>query len=223
MFTHSTYRSLSVTILLFSIIAIGLYSIHLKKKEKHIFSVEYYIEEPEDDESEEDIEEQADIETHRAYNEAMEHIAKAEQDFEASQTEFQEQMQAMEEALQNSKTPTDLPKENISETYTQSSEVIHNDNVKRNSTVSYNLENRTAIYLPNPVYTCPESGIIVIHITVDKLGEVIHTNVDNSKSTTTDKCLKEQALEYAKQSKFDTSESSNENQKGTITYRFIGS
>lgn len=221
---HSTYRALTITSLLFLILAIVLFNIYLDSPKEDGFSVEYYIEEI--DEPLEPIEEPEDteaLETHRAYNEAKEHIAKAEQSSKASQQEFEERMQAMDQALKDSEKQPDLPEKSPIETYSQPAEVIHNENVKKSSSVSYSLQNRSALRLPNPVYTCPSNGTIVINITVDKLGEVINTVVDNSKSTTSDKCLKEQALEYANQARFDVSESSNENQNGTITYRFIGS
>ena len=225
MLTSSTYKALLITVLLFSILALGLFNIYLQdEEEENRFSVDYYFEDIEDEEIEEEESEQTeDLETHRAYNEAKKEILKAEQSLKETQDEFERQMQAMDEALKASNNQPKVPELSQKETYSQSDEVIHNENVKRTSSVSYYLENRTALHLPSPVYTCPKGGTIVVNITVDKLGKVIHTNVDNSKSTTSDKCLNEQALEYAKQAKFDVSESSNANQKGTITYRFIGS
>lgn len=227
MLAPSTYKALLITALLFSILALGLTSIHLQnEKEESLFSVEYYFEEEEEKEEdsiEEKSEQSEDLETHRAYNEAEKELIKAEELIKDSQDEFARHMQAMDEALKNSNKQPVLPETALNETYSQSNEVIHNENVKRTSSVSYSLENRTAVHLRSPVYTCPRSGTIVINITVNKLGEVIHTNVDNSKSTTSDKCLNEQALKYAKQAKFNVSESSNDNQNGTITYRFIGS
>lgn len=222
---HSTtYRALTITVLLFLILIIGLLNIYLLSPKEDGFSVEYYIEEEvlEPEKEKEPVEKET-LETHRAYNEAQEQITKQEQNHKASHQEFEERMQAMDQAIRDSEKQPELPETSPIESYAQSTEVIHNENVKRNSSVSYSLENRTAIILPNPVYTCPNSGIVVVNITVDKLGKVINTGVDNSKSTTSDKCLKEQALEYANQARFDVSESSNENQNGTITYRFIGS
>jgi len=226
MLTPSTYRALIITVLLFSILALGLLNIHLQgEEEEQLFSVEYYFEEKEEQEEviEEEPEQSENLETHKAYNEAKEEILKSEKNLKETQDDFERQMQAMDEALKASNKSPALPELSQKETYAQSNEVIHNENVKRTSSVSYYLENRTAIYLPSPVYTCPKGGTIVVNITVDNLGKVIHTNVDNSKSTTSDRCLNEQALEYAKQAKFDVSESSDANQKGTITYRFIGS
>lgn len=225
MLIHSTYKAFLITVLLFSILALGLFNIYLQgEKEESQFSVAYYFEEIEEEtmeaEQTEDLEE---LETHRAYNEAREQIIKAEQNFEELQEDFEQKMQAMEDALKNANKEPILPEEISIETYSQTEEVIHNDNVKRISSVRYYLVDRNAIYLPNPVYTCPKAGVIVINITVNNLGKVIHTHVDNLKSNTSDKCLIEQALEYANQAKFDVSESLNEKQKGSITYRFIGS
>lgn len=226
MLMHSTYKALLITALLFSILALGLFNIYLQgEKEESQFSVEYYFEEKEKKEEviEEEPEQTESLETHRAYNEAQEQITKAEQNFQESQDDFEKKMQAMEDALKNAKKQPVLAEETPIETYSQTEKVIHNNNVKRVSSVSYYLVERSAMHLPNPVYTCPNGGTIVINITVNNLGEVINTHVDNLKSSTSDKCLNDQALEYAKQAKFDVSESSNDNQKGTITYRFIGS
>src|SRR5699024_3234582 len=226
MLTPSTYKALLITVLLFSILALGLLNIHLQgEEEEQLFSVEYYFEEKEekDDVIEEEPEQSEALETHRAYNEAEKELIKTEHLVESSQDEFERHIQAIDEALKNSDKQPTLPEASFKETYSQSDEVIHNENVKRTSSVSYFLENRTALQLPSPVYTCPRGGTIVVNITVNNLGEVINTNVDNSKSSTSDKCLNEQALKYAKQAKFNASESSNENQKGTITYRFIWS
>lgn len=225
MFVRATYKALSITLLLFLILIISLFNIYLKNPKEEGFSVAYYIEEEE--EIEKSVEEPEDVEvleTHRAYNEAQKEISRLEQNQEAAQNEFEKQMQAMDQAIKNATKQEKISeKEPAKETIHNNEEVIHNENVERNSSVSYFLQDRYALYLPNPVYTCPNQGTIVVHITVDNLGKVIHTNVDNLQSTTKDKCLKEQALEYAKQAKFDTSESSNTTQQGTITYRFIGS
>lgn len=224
MYLRPTHKALLITVFFFVILITGLLHIYLQdEKEESYFSVDYYFEEEEETEEEETLDPISEIETHRAYNEAQEQLAKLQEQAEAADSEFEKRIQAMEQALLNSeKTNKNLESDPI-ESYTQSEKVIHNDNVEKNSTVSYYLEDRTATKLPNPVYTCPNSGIIVIHITVNKYGDVIHTTVDNSQSTTSDRCLIDQALEYAKQAKFNLSERSSQNQKGTISYNFIGS
>ena len=72
--------------------------------------------------------------------------------------------------------------------------------------------------LPRPIYSIQEEGRIVIDITVDKNGNIIlatigkGTNIDNA-------TMRKAALNAAKKAKFNAI-SRNENQSGTITYKF---
>ncbi|HLU51397.1 MAG TPA: hypothetical protein VKZ42_04475 [Flavobacteriaceae bacterium] len=91
----------------------------------------------------------------------------------------------------------------------------------RKSTNYYHLEGRNAVYFPNPVYTCPAGGKVVINITVNSSGVVTRTDYNASASETTNACLIDQALEYAAKAQF-SSEKSKEIQVGTITYIFQG-
>ncbi|WP_452222351.1 TonB family protein [Lacinutrix salivirga] len=91
------------------------------------------------------------------------------------------------------------------------------DAANTNSSIYYSLKNRTHIYLPIPVYLCDETGKIVINITVNESGKVINAYYNNS-STSKNECLKDHALEYAKQARFNTS--SKKKQLGSITFLF---
>ncbi len=72
--------------------------------------------------------------------------------------------------------------------------------------------------LPRPAYSIQEEGKIVIDITVDSKGNVIlatigkGTNIDNAS-------MRKSALEAAKKAKFNAIPG-NENQSGTITYKY---
>lgn len=88
------------------------------------------------------------------------------------------------------------------------------------STISYSLVNRTHSHLPTPVYLCEVGGKIVINITVNANGNVTDAYV-NSSSTSSNECLIEHALEYAKNSQFNTAPSK-PSQIGSITFYFIG-
>jgi TonB family protein len=72
--------------------------------------------------------------------------------------------------------------------------------------------------LPRPTYSVQEEGRIVINITVDPAGNVIFaetgkgTNIDNAN-------MRKSALEAARKAKFNNI-SGNNNQTGTITYRY---
>ncbi|MFI8377537.1 hypothetical protein [Leeuwenhoekiella sp. NPDC079379] len=90
----------------------------------------------------------------------------------------------------------------------------------RRSTVTYHLNDRNAIKIPNPVYTCDATGKVVINIEVTNLGSVSKVYFNKAASTTTNGCLLDQALEYAQQAIFN--DSPRPSQLGTITFEFQG-
>ncbi|MGO4913751.1 hypothetical protein [Leeuwenhoekiella sp. W20_SRS_FM14] len=90
----------------------------------------------------------------------------------------------------------------------------------RRSTVTYHLNDRNAIKIPNPVYTCDATGKVVINIEVTNLGSVSKVYFNKAASTTTNGCLVDQALEYAQQAIFN--DSTRPSQLGTITFEFQG-
>ncbi|MBN9292508.1 MAG: hypothetical protein J0G96_00860 [Flavobacteriia bacterium] len=96
---------------------------------------------------------------------------------------------------------------------------------KGKTMVSYYLPNRRPHNndinnVKNPGYTCEQgaSGEIVIKIKVNSTGQVISATPASSYSEL-NPCLVEQAVKYAKMSRFDASSQSG--QDGTITYIFM--
>ncbi|MCK5825109.1 MAG: hypothetical protein KAG96_06855 [Ichthyobacteriaceae bacterium] len=89
-----------------------------------------------------------------------------------------------------------------------------------NSTVNYYLKNRYNDRMPSPVYTCIEGGTVYVNIEVNQQGSVVNVKFDKKKSTTTNQCLKETALDYAKKAKFNSDFKASEIQKGNISYTF---
>jgi len=87
------------------------------------------------------------------------------------------------------------------------------------SSISFSLLGRSAVDIPNPVYTCNRSGKIVVNISVNTDGRVTSTTINKGSSSTTNECLAEQALEYAAQAVFSPLPGRN-SQPGTITYNF---
>ena len=75
------------------------------------------------------------------------------------------------------------------------------------------------IFIPTPRYLCEYSGKVVVTIEVDASGHVTNAS-ENTASTTVNKCLIGYALDYARQSKFTTSNT--QKQTGTITFLFEG-
>ena len=89
---------------------------------------------------------------------------------------------------------------------------------KRESTVSFNLLDRQAIYIPNPVYTCDAQGKIVLNITVNNKGAVTEMAFNKKASTSINGCLIDQALAYANEALFSSSQ--RRTQLGSIAFIF---
>ena len=105
-----------------------------------------------------------------------------------------------------------------------------NNNVKTayggNVMVSWSLTERTSYlnnnwYVRNPGYTCDQDsyGKITIQIKVDQNGSVIYASVLEKGDAS--QCMINQAIKYAKLSRFNYSIKATPNQIGTITYTFI--
>ncbi|GLB52633.1 hypothetical protein NBRC110019_16730 [Neptunitalea chrysea] len=97
---------------------------------------------------------------------------------------------------------------------------VQNRNTEKMTTVTYSLENRIVIgEIPNPIYTCIAGGVVVITIKVNGNGDVIAAKQDTETSNTKDGCLVENAITYARSTKFNANPQ-NKSQVGTITYVF---
>ena len=72
--------------------------------------------------------------------------------------------------------------------------------------------------LPMPVYNVQEEGRVVVTITVNPAGQVIHTSI-NKRTNTANAALRTAAEDAAKKARFNTVSGVN-NQTGTITYYF---
>jgi len=86
---------------------------------------------------------------------------------------------------------------------------------------SYSLAGRTARSLPKPAYPGNEGGIVVVEVTVDKLGKVSAVRAGIFGSTSSDPDLLEAASKAARAAKFDVKDDAPAFQKGTITYHFV--
>ncbi|MDR2066205.1 MAG: hypothetical protein LBP85_10945 [Prevotellaceae bacterium] len=95
-----------------------------------------------------------------------------------------------------------------------------NESYKGASVITYMLEGRKAMYLPVPVYKCLPGGDVCVQIEVNQSGYVIRANVVSTVSAS-DECLRQEAINAAKLSRFNKSDSAPELQTGTIVYRFI--
>lgn len=94
--------------------------------------------------------------------------------------------------------------------------------------VDWKLANRNphlndSWHVRNPGYTCGRgsSGRVAITIKVGQDGKVITAVLDPSGTSSANSCMIEQALKYAKLSRFDYSGSAPESQTGKIYYTFV--
>lgn len=97
-----------------------------------------------------------------------------------------------------------------------------------NVMVDWSLANRNPHqnnnwYVRNPGYTCGpgSSGRVTVHIKVNQNGDPTIATYDPALSSGASSCMIEQAIKYAKLSRFNYSSSSPKLQEGTITYTFI--
>jgi len=93
--------------------------------------------------------------------------------------------------------------------------------------VDWSLSGRTAHqnnnwYVRNPGYTCGygSSGKVSVQIIVNQNGDVVSATASGSASA--NDCMIQQALKYAKLSRFNYSGSAPKTQTGTIIYTFVG-
>lgn len=96
-----------------------------------------------------------------------------------------------------------------------------------NVMVDWTLSGRTAHqnnnwYVRNPGYTCGYGSIgkVSVQIVVNQNGDVVSANATGSASA--NDCMVQQALKYAKLSRFNYSGSAPKTQTGTIVYTFVG-
>jgi colicin import membrane protein len=87
--------------------------------------------------------------------------------------------------------------------------------------ISYNLSGRQARSMPKPAYPGNEGGIVVVEVTVDKLGKVSAARAGIFGSTSSDPDLLEAATKAARAAKFNVDDNAPAFQKGTITYHFV--
>ncbi|WP_299435120.1 hypothetical protein [uncultured Aquimarina sp.] len=225
------HKALIITSMLMGIFVLTLYNINMVNRKKQQSEIMMEIpeelmeeltkeEEPETA-PEEDRQLIASKRTHDAFNE----------DFEDSE-DFEERIKSLtetEEATEETSDKTqlaegqetineDIINEEVAEAKKNEKPISEETNNKYSSS-SWSLKGRDIIgKVPNPVYTCNGSGKVVVKIEVNQNGYVIDAKIDKKKSTTRNECLFDNALDYAQDALFSSSQT--KEQKGFITYYF---
>lgn len=89
-----------------------------------------------------------------------------------------------------------------------------------NEGVSFSLEGRGKVFLPEPSLTYQQQGVVVVEILVDRDGNVVSAREGVRGSTTTNVTLLKLAKEAALKSKFTSKDNAPVHQKGYIRYTF---
>lgn len=230
------HKALIITSLLFSVIILALYSFTLSSNNQKArellvdldnFKAEQLKEEEPEPEETPVATTRPTTQTHQAFNENPE--ARNENFDQQLQEIFEKNSASQEETSEDANISTTGAYGMRSSASQETKKRSDGDRTSQKistqkggidrSSISFNLVGRTAVDLPNPIYTCDRSGKVVVNITVDDRGRVMTTSINKASSTTSNECLAEQALLYASQAVF-SSLAGRKNQPGTITYNF---
>ena len=220
-----SYKAFIITILILGNLYLLFYFIKLPSNSiilEEEYEIEYALEEVIPEEELASIsEEEIKIETHKVFNEDQKFIEELETDRKENNESTEDKLSEINEVISDSKSEIkdDLATEKKYKSNLPEAILATTNNSK--STNSYRLVNRKVIEFPNPVYVCDSFGKVVLHIEVNANGYVIMTSVNKNASTTTNLCLIESAIDYAKKARF-TKDKNKPSQVGSITYIFPG-
>ncbi|GAA4294511.1 energy transducer TonB family protein [Aestuariibaculum suncheonense] len=233
------HKALLITLLIAGTVLLFVFNLHLKRQNE-LVAESYYEMEPEEELTKEEIKvlealeqlQGSKAETNQAFNETdnSKHFAQAyktiapPEDYvpktnTSTDTGDSDNTNAIGENFSKDKA---IKEEELS-AFNKVSELLKkqkSEGVNKKSTMSYSLKGRTHNFMPTPIYLCEEGGKIVVNITVNAQGTVTDASVNGS-STSDNQCLKEHALEYAREATF-SEDPSKPSQVGTITFNFIG-
>lgn len=229
------HRALLITLLISGTIVLSVFNLSIQKQNKG-YSESYYEIEPEDELTQEEIKiiealEQLNgskAETNKGFNETAKskQFAQAYKTIEPPKDYENPLLNADHSTSTEKKTyePDDssIEKEDLSK-FSKVNNLLkqqQSEGANTKSTMSYSLVDRTDIYLPTPIYLCEFSGKIVVNISVNEKGDVTDAYT-NTSSTSSNECLIDHAIEYAKEARF-SADASKASQIGSITFYFIG-
>lgn len=232
------HKALIITILIFLVLLLSMYNINISNKNQKVREtlIQLNNERTELPKQEEQKPEEKpapppqrrpNLETHQAFNQNQEETSKnlssrLDEIFQknaARQEAAEEQASDLSSGEFNFAKNQRQERQKASEGNNQSEKSSTRRGTMRNSSIAFSLVGRTAVSIPNPIYTCDSPGKVVVNIEVDATGKVVRTSINGNASSTSNECLTEQALQYAAQAKFSQLAGRN-SQPGTITYFF---
>lgn len=231
------HRALLITFLISGTIILSVFNLSIQKQNKG-YSESYYEIEPEKELTEEEIKilealeklNGSKAETNKAFNETANNkqIAQAyktiapPKDYENPLLNEENRTSTSVEKKTYESDDSGIEEEDKSK-FSKVNDLLkqqQDEGANTKSTISYSLVDRTDIYLPIPVYLCEIGGKIVVNITVNANGDVTDAYT-NTSSTSSNECLIDHAIEYAKEARF-SADASKQSQIGSITFYFIG-
>lgn len=237
MLKSNKHKALAITILISGSVILSIFNMHLSHKKDLAVETFYDIEQekltPEEEKIFEDRE-SIEAETNKAFNETKKYKQFAQaykpiappKDYEykseiddnaVSNTSYKVSERSTNSAKKLDQEELDRFK-NVSAVLDKQKE--NEDSANTKSSMYYSLVNRTDVYLPTPIYLCESGGVVTVNITVNSEGSVTIASINGS-SASTNECLQEHALEYAKDAVFSKDATKN-SQIGTITFSFKG-
>ena len=222
----NAHKALIITILISSNVVLLAFTVHVKKRSSLVSEIFFEMDaeqllEEEKEKLEDLLKSFDNITTNKAFNETKELEELEDAEFEKRLEEIRNRKDVEEykqEKEESESTPEEVPAFNDINDLVNKQK--NRDNSNKNSSLSYSLVGRTHDFLPTPIYLCEYGGKIVINITVDSNGVVTDAYVNNS-SSSTNGCLIDHALEYAKASQFNP-DATKPSQLGSITFLFRG-
>jgi len=231
------HRALLITFLISGTIVLSVFNLSIQKQNKG-YSESYFEIEPEEELTEEEIKilealEQLNgskAETNKGFNETTKSKQFAQayktieppKDYENPLLNADHSTSASTEKRTYEPEDSGIEEDEISK-FSKVNDLLkqqQNEDANTKSTMSYSLVDRTDIYMPTPIYLCEFGGKIVVNITVNANGDVTDAYT-NTSSTSSNECLIDHAIEYAKEARF-SSDASKKSQIGSITFYFIG-
>lgn len=220
-----SYKAFVITILILGNLYLLFYFIKLPSNSILIeeeYEIEYALKEVIPEEELASVSgEEIKIETHKVFNEDQKFIEELETERKENNESTEDKLSEINKVISDSKSERkdDLAIEKKYKSNLPEAILITTNNSK--STNSYRLVNRKVIEFPNPVYVCDSFGKVVLRIEVNANGYVMMTSVNKNTSTTTNLCLIESAIGYAKKARF-SKDKNKPSQVGSITYIFPG-
>lgn len=216
-------------------LVMGTFTFHLKQQNPYITESYYEVEPKTEEELKQEAleklkaEAQDKAETNKAFNETENY------------KRFAKAYQPIEPPKDYKYTPTEIPSEtmaidgktfsepeiddevlssfdNVNSVLKKQQSNLSEQSINNKSSMHYSLVNRTHEFLPIPIYLCETGGKIVVNITVNALGKVTHASI-NEAASVDNQCLKDHAIEYANESRFNE-DSAKKTQLGSITFYF---